>query len=342
MEDDKQKRLDEALKKAAPKFQKIQQGVQDRLNPIFRKAAQAYEDRLKEVEVEYSEAAGFYREWTGRTPPRFQPWLDWYYSTKDFPQQWALLENPAEAILEEEVEDAAEWMKLKIEEARQNRKLCLELIQGIVADYPETAQFVGDATMKVKSFPLANRFLNSWQVKREAALSDEDFLQAVKAEIDKLEGEVQAAYQSFPTDTSMEKADNTQREQFHLLKFKNLLQVRLLTSTFLPKNSPALPGETDWEEVEAICRKLLGNFGWLDEEGNYRFSRTEEIKVRAGTPIKALYNVLRGNITGIYPEEQFSSFFEQQFSFPYDSRSLQNPPSKGQPELEKEYRKLMK
>lgn len=339
MEDDKQKRLEEALKKIAPKFQKIQQGIQDRLNPIFRKAAQVYEDRLKEVEVEYSEAAGFYREWTGRTPPRFKPWLDWYYSTKDFPQQWALLENPAEAILEEEVEDAAEWMKLKIEEARQNRKICLELIQGIVADSPETAQFAGDATMKVKCFPLANRFLNSWQVKREAALSDEDFLQAVKAEIDKLEGEVQAAYHSL--DTSRGKADNTQREQFHLLKFKNLLQVRLLTSAFLPQNSPALPGETDWEEVEAICRMLLGNFGWLDEEGNYRFSRTEEVR-REGTPIKALYNVLQGNIAESYPEEQFSTFFEQRFSFRYVGRNLQAEPSKGQPKLEKEYRKLMK
>lgn len=162
------KRKKEQLKKA---LQQALKPMNERLAGIpesLKKAGEVFGQFLEGVEVEYQEAAEFYRDWAGKKPPKFSWFLDYYFGVKNA-DKTAREIAAREAVRPEDIQAAGEWLTEQLK-----YRWIREAVRKAAKEHPihQPGQIAAETRLLVENAALYENRLKTGIYTREEVLAD--------------------------------------------------------------------------------------------------------------------------------------------------------------------------
>lgn len=212
----------------------------------------------------------------------------------------------------------------------------------------QTEVFGDEQSVHLVHFPILEEAFRDYTRLRKDAYTEEAFREKLRAKLAALEADTAEKLSLYnPEDAQpfrgaidlpkdFHKERQPERMDYLMALFRNTLLAEYLTTLFPEEKKPGQPEAREdssfGEKLATKVRQVLEKRGQLDQG---RFTGNS-------THVKALYNVLaNGTLKGIYKEKRFADFFLKHFGFRITSRTLQNPPNKGQDTEESKYQKLL-
>lgn len=252
-----------------------QEKALEKLKAALQKAAPIIEGIISNTEYQYEEAAKFYKDWAGRTPPRFKRFLDWLFREKYGDLTLAEFTALPPEVKEEDIEQAGQWLLAKIQEAKQEEEarrerleLAQQLAKEVLKEYPETEIFGDEQSVHWVHFPILEEAFGDFTRLKKDAYSEEAFREKLRAKLAALKADIEETYNRWNPEEAQpfrgtiggikdfHKERQPERMDYLMARFRNNLLIKFLTALF-PEAGELVAGQAQPQKEELTFESLF-------------------------------------------------------------------------------------